>query len=94
MEEASDRAQDDKYRNLGVTMRSSYCSHLSRTTILGLSRTIAFLPQGIHTDDLAALVPSADDIRQTEAVQRSSLIYRSGDRITMPAPVPMYILEN
>lgn len=92
--ELLDGAQDDKYRSLRVTIELSIKAFKDRQTILELLRAIAFLPQGIHIDDLAAISHSADIIWQAERARRSSLIYRLGDRLTMLAPVRMYVANK
>ena len=87
--------EDSKYRSLRVTIEISIASFQDSKLVLKILRAIAFLPQGIYLDDLPSLFPSVPDISQyVAAVQRSSLIYRSGDRVTMLAPIRMYISDE
>jgi len=86
---------NDKYRSLRAATEISIVSFKDKTLVLQILRVIAFLPQGIHRSDFPSIFPSIPSIsREVEAVQRSSLIYRNGDRLTMLAPIRMYIADR
>jgi len=86
---------NDKYRSLRVAIEISIVSFKDRMLVLQILRAIAFLPQGIHRSDFPSIFPSIPNIsREVEAVSRSSLIYRNGDRMTMLAPIRMYIADQ
>jgi len=86
---------NDKYRSLRVATEISIDSFKNKTLVLQILRAIAFLPQGIHRSDFSSLFPSIPNIsREVEGIQRSSLIYRNRDRLTMLAPIRMYIADQ
>jgi len=86
---------NDKYRSLRAATEISIVSFKNKTLVLQILRAIAFLPQGIHRGDFASIFPSIPNVaREVEAVQRSSLIYRDVDRLTMLAPIRMYISDK
>ena len=86
---------NDKYRSLRVATEISIVSFKDKTLVLQILRAIAFLPQGIHRSDFPSVFPSIPDVaRKVEAIQRSSLIYRNGNRLTMLAPIRMYIADQ
>ena len=90
--ELLDISLNDKYRSLRVTVELSISSFKDKNLALQILRAIAFLPQGIHCEDFHAISPSVANISlQIEAVRRSSLIYRTGGRLTMLAPIRIYI---
>jgi len=83
---------NDKYRSLRAATEISIVSFKAKELVLRVLRTIAFLPQGIHRDDISTIFPSFPDASQhIESIRRSCLIYRNGGRLTMLAPVRMYI---
>jgi len=87
----------DNARSLSATMSISIDSFKihDKKIVLDILRVIAFLPQGIHLDDISSILPSVTDIsRQMDAIKRSSLIYQDGPRLTMLAPIRMYISEE
>ena len=89
---------DGKSESLPVTIELSINSPLlqaMKAEVLIFLRTVAFLPQGIHHDDLSGIFPTSANIQVTvNAVCLSSLTYRSGDRYTMLAPIRMYITDR
>ena len=86
---------NDKYRSLRVATEISIVSFKDKMTVLHILRAIAFLPQGIHRSDFPSIFPSIPTISlEVEALTRSSLIYRNGDRLTMLAPIRMYISDQ
>ena len=88
-------AESDKNRSLPATIEISIASFKNCAVILQILQTIAFLPQGIDRDGLRSMFPSLLDIsRHIEAICRSSLIYRNGTRLTMLAPIRMYIADR
>ena len=90
-----DLAESDKSRSLPATIEISVASFKDSPVILQILQTIAFLPQGVDSKDLHSIFPSLPDIsRRTEALNRSSLIYRNGSRLTMLAPIRMYIADR
>ena len=93
---------DDKYRSLRVTIELSLAALRDRNDSLALLRAIAFLPQGIHKDDVHAIAStgssnmgsqSSPDLL-VESLLRASLIHRSGDRLAMLAPIRMHITDR
>ena len=88
-------AESDKNRSLPATIEISIISFKDSTVILQILRTIAFLPQGMHYEDFRSMFRSMPDISlRVEAIRRSSLIYRTGSRLTMLAPIRMYIADR
>ena len=86
---------NDKYRSLRVATEISIVSFKDKTLALQILRTIAFLPQGVHGNDFSFLFSSIPNIlHRVEAVRRSSLIYRHNDRLTMLAPIRIYIANQ
>lgn len=87
-----DLTKSDKNRSLPATIEISVASFRNSSVILQILQTIAFLPQGIHREDLSSMFPSIPNISShLEAIRRSSLIYRNGKQLTMLAPIRMYI---
>jgi len=85
----------DKHRSLRAATEVSIVSFKNKTAILKILRAIAFLPQGLYRHDFPLIFPSVSNISgEVEAAIRSSLIYRNGDRLTMLAPIRMYIAEQ
>ena len=90
-----DLAQSNKDRSLPATLEVSIASFTDTLFTLQILRVIAFLPQGAHRDDLSSIFSSSSDIsRQVESILRSSLIYQNGDRLTMLAPIRLYISDQ
>jgi len=86
---------EDKYRSLSVAIELSIAAFEDSAIILEILRAISFLPQGLHRDDLRSMFPSESNIiRQVDTICRSSLTYRNANRVTMLAPVRMYIAER
>jgi len=86
---------NDKYRSLRVATEISIVSFKDKEPVLQILRAISFLPQGIHRSDFTSIFPSIPNVaREVEGIQRSSLIYRNGDRLTMLAPIRMYITDR
>jgi len=87
-----------KLQNLALTIELSIKSPLFRgitSSVLAFLRAVAFLPVGIHRDDLLGVFPRISDIDNiANAVCLSSLTHRSGDRYTMLAPIRMYIMDE
>jgi len=93
-----------KSRNLAFTIELSLSSpslQPARTEVLTFLRAIAFLPEGLHEDDLSGVFSDDTDIQAiANTVCLSSLTYRcsdqssSGDRYTMLAPIRMYIMDQ
>jgi len=86
---------NDKYRSLRVAIELSLSAFCSKEIVLELLQSIALLPQGIYGKDLIAIFPAVFDItQQAESILRASLIYRRDDRLTMLAPIRMYIAQR
>jgi len=93
-----------KSRNLAFTIELSLSSpslQPAKTKVLAFLRTIAFLPEGLHEDDLSGVFSDDADIQTiADTVCLSSLTYRTGDqsaggdRYTMLAPIRMYIMDQ
>jgi len=87
-----------KSQNLGVTIKFSLDSPSLRAMqaeALAFLRTVAFLPEGVHRDDLSGIFSEYADIQAVvDTVCLSSLTHRSAERITMFAPIRMYIMEQ
>jgi len=87
-----------KSRNLAFTIELSLNSpslQAAKTEVLAFLRTIAFLPEGLHEDDLSGVFSDDTDIQTiADTVCLSSLAYRSGGRYTMLAPIRMYIMDH
>jgi len=87
-----------KSQNLGVTIEFSIDSPSlqgMKAVALAFLRIVAFLPEGVHRDDLLGIFPKATDIQAVvNTVCLSSLTYRSGERLTMLAPIRMYITDQ
>jgi len=87
-----------KSRNLAFTIELSLSSpslQAAKTEVLAFLRIIAFLPEGLHEEDLSGVFSDDADIQTTaDTVCLSSLTYRSGDRFTMLAPIRMYIMDQ
>jgi len=87
-----------KSQNLGVTIEFSIDSPSlqgMKAVALAFLRTVAFLPEGVHRDDLSGIFPTSADIQAVvNAICLSSLTYRSGARFTMLAPIRMYIMDQ
>jgi len=87
-----------KSQNLRVTIEFSLDSPSLRAMqaeALAFLRTVAFLPEGVHRDDLSGIFSEYADIQAVvNAVCLSSLTHRSAERITVLAPIRMYIMEH
>jgi len=87
-----------KSQNLGVTIEFSIDSPSlqgMKAMALTFLRTVAFLPEGVHRDDLPGTFPKSTDIQAVvNTVCLSSLTYRSGERFTMLSPIRMYITDQ
>jgi len=87
-----------KSQNLGVTIEFSMDSPSlqgMKAVVLLFLRTVAFLPEGMHRDDLLGIFPKPKDIQAVaNAVCLFSLTHRSGERFTMLSPIRMYIMDQ
>jgi len=87
-----------KSRNLAFTIELSLSSpslQAAMTQVFAFLRIVAFLPEGLHEDDLSGVFSDDTDIQIiADTVCLSSLTYRSGDRYTMLAPIRMYIMDQ
>ena len=87
-----------KSESLPVTIELSIDSpslQATKSVVLAFLRTVAFLPEGIHHDDLSGVFFNATDIQAAvNAACLSSLTSRSGNRYTMLAPIRMYITDQ
>ena len=92
------RTGEGKSESLPVTIELSLNSpalQAKKREVLSVLQKVAFLPGGLHRDDIPRLFPECADILATvNALCLSSLIYRSGDRFTMLAPIRMYIMDQ
>jgi len=87
-----------KSRNLAFTIELSLNSpslQVAKTQVFAFLRIVAFLPEGLHEDDLSGVFSDVTDIQTiADTVCLSSLTYRSGDRYTMLSPIQMYIMDQ
>jgi len=87
-----------KSQNLAFTIELSLNSpslQAAKTQVFAFLRIVAFLPEGLHEDDLSGVSSDDTDIQTiVDTVCLSSLTYRSGDRFTMLAPIRMYIMDQ
>ena len=85
-----------KYRSLRISIELSIACPLFQATkdvVLRLLRIIAFLPQGLYREDLHGILQDRRALGIADALCRSSLAYWLGDRITMLAPIRLYIMD-
>jgi len=89
---------EGKLESLPVTIELSINSpslKATKSVVFAFLRTVAFLPEGIHHDDLSGIFFNFTNIQATvNAVCLSSLTSRSRDRYTMLAPIRMYITDQ
>ena len=87
---------NDKNRSLRVSIELSIVSFKDNQSVaLKVLRAIAYLPQGIRQDDLPRMFPSVTSLMSVMAsIRRSSLVYRLGDRLTMLAPIRLYMTDE
>ncbi|TFY75602.1 hypothetical protein EWM64_g8411, partial [Hericium alpestre] len=86
---------DGKSQSLIVTLELSLSSLSLRKlgdSVLQVLQIIAFLPQGVDRRELSGLFPSLAGVSTiVDATCKQSITYRSGDFMTMLAPVRLYI---
>jgi len=87
-----------KSQNLGVAIEFSIDSPSlqgMKAVALTFLRTVAFLPEGVHRDDLLGIFPRITDIQDVvNTICLSSLTHRSGERFTMLSPIRIYIMDQ
>jgi len=86
-------------RKLGATIEMSinlpFLQAHKKPMVLDFLRLVAFFPEGIHREDILGLFPNSMNIKRlVDAVCRSSLTYESEERLTMLAPIRMYIMDQ
>jgi len=87
-------AHASKYRSLRVSVEISISCPVfyeTKEAVLRLLQALAFLPQGIHRRDIPGILPGDPAMRIAESLCRCSLAYWRGDRITLLAPIRLYV---
>jgi len=89
---------DGKSESLPATIELSIDSpslRAMKAAVLAFLRTVAFLPEGVHRNDLSGIFSNFTGIEDiVSAVSLSSLTYRSGERFTMLSPIRLYITDK
>jgi len=87
----------DRYHSVGTAIELSIsCSAFkeTRTEVVKLLRSLAFLPQGIHRRDLKGVLQDDSAISVADSLCRCSLAFWRDGRLTVLSPIRMYIMQQ
>jgi len=87
----------DRYHSVGFAIDLSVsCSDFDETRdqVMKLLRAVAFLPRGIHRQDLEGVLEDNPAISIAESLCRCSLTYWRDDRLVVLSPIRMHIMEK
>jgi len=86
-----------KHGNLQISIELSITCPVfeeTRDAALELLRAAAFLPQGIHRKDLGGTFLGVSAGQLADSLCRASLAYWLGDRLTLLAPIRLYVMDE